>query len=107
MTIQEAAQQARQLSKTGEYLLVQTAQSFEGQVLISHSVHLDGHSSVVQPGFAACFAELTARLTQAMAVCCAWCGLDMGSKDGQEGISHGICRACLRRHFPDFPSAAP
>ncbi len=27
---------------------------------------------------------------------CAWCGKDMGEKDGQgeEGITHGICDEC-------------
>ncbi len=30
-------------------------------------------------------------------VICAWCGKDMGEKDGEgvEGVSHGICPACL------------
>ena len=29
-------------------------------------------------------------------VVCAWCGKDMGEKDGQgvEGISHGMCDKC-------------
>ena len=29
-------------------------------------------------------------------VVCAWCGADMGEKDGegQEGISHGMCDKC-------------
>ena len=29
-------------------------------------------------------------------VVCAWCGKDMGEKDGQgkEGISHGLCEEC-------------
>ena len=29
-------------------------------------------------------------------VVCAWCGTDMGTKDGkgQEGVSHGICSDC-------------
>jgi hypothetical protein len=30
---------------------------------------------------------------------CAWCGKDMGFRDGQgvEGISHGICQECLKK----------
>jgi len=30
-------------------------------------------------------------------IVCAWCGLDMGEKDGegQAGISHGMCPECL------------
>lgn len=29
---------------------------------------------------------------------CAWCGRDMGEKDGQgqEGVSHGICKSCAK-----------
>ena len=32
-----------------------------------------------------------------MKVVCAWCGKDMGEKDGkgQKGISHGLCNECL------------
>ena len=32
-----------------------------------------------------------------MKIVCAWCGKDMGEKDGEgiEGISHGICEECL------------
>lgn len=32
-----------------------------------------------------------------MKIICAWCGQDMGTKDGQgvEGDSHGICDDCL------------
>jgi hypothetical protein len=25
---------------------------------------------------------------------CAWCGADLGEKEGVEGISHGICPSC-------------
>jgi len=33
---------------------------------------------------------------------CAWCGEDMGEKDGKgiEGTSDGICDNCLLQHFP-------
>jgi len=32
-------------------------------------------------------------------IVCAWCGKDMGEKEGQgiEGISHSICKDCLSR----------
>ena len=32
-----------------------------------------------------------------MKIVCAWCGKDMGEKDGKgiEGISHSICPKCL------------
>ena len=40
-------------------------------------------------------------------VTCAWCGKDMGEKDGRgvEGVSHGICEECQKKHFPamDIP----
>jgi peptide deformylase len=34
-------------------------------------------------------------------VVCAWCGKDLGEKDGQgtEGISHGICKDCLAKQL--------
>ena len=33
---------------------------------------------------------------------CAWCGKDMGEKDGEgeEGTSDGICDDCLLKNFP-------
>ncbi|MDD5511869.1 MAG: peptide deformylase [Dehalococcoidales bacterium] len=36
-------------------------------------------------------------------VVCAWCGKDLGEKDGQgtEGISHGICKDCLAKQLAD------
>ncbi|MFC1937362.1 hypothetical protein ACFLWY_02235 [Chloroflexota bacterium] len=32
-----------------------------------------------------------------MKVVCAWCGKEIGEKDGAgvEGVSHGICRSCF------------
>jgi NMD protein affecting ribosome stability and mRNA decay len=27
-------------------------------------------------------------------VICAWCGREIGHKEGGEGISHGLCREC-------------
>ena len=32
-----------------------------------------------------------------MKIVCAWCGKDMGEKDGEgiEGTSHSICQNCL------------
>ena len=32
-------------------------------------------------------------------VICAWCGKDLGTKDGEgtSGISHGICKECADR----------
>ena len=32
-----------------------------------------------------------------MKIRCAWCGKDMGEKDGEgiEGVSHGMCENCL------------
>lgn len=34
-----------------------------------------------------------------MRVVCAWCGADMGEKDGQgeTGVSHGMCEDCYNR----------
>ena len=36
---------------------------------------------------------------QEMKIVCAWCGKDVGEKDGKgvEGISHSICRECLAK----------
>ncbi|MCD6453559.1 MAG: hypothetical protein J7K77_04670 [Dehalococcoidales bacterium] len=36
---------------------------------------------------------------QRMRVMCAWCGRDMGAKDGRgiTGVSHGLCEQCRRR----------
>jgi hypothetical protein len=36
---------------------------------------------------------------------CMYCGAPMGEKDSQgvEGVSHGICRKCWARDFPDEP----
>lgn len=33
-------------------------------------------------------------------VVCAWCGKELGEKEGPEGITHGICDNCLLRYFP-------
>ena len=32
-----------------------------------------------------------------MKVVCAWCGRDLGKKDGEgvKGVSHGVCEKCL------------
>ena len=32
-----------------------------------------------------------------MKIRCAWCGKEMGDKDGEgiEGVSHGICNSCF------------
>ena len=34
-----------------------------------------------------------------MKIVCAWCGKDMGEKDGKsvEGVSHSICKECLAK----------
>ena len=34
-------------------------------------------------------------------IICAWCGQDLGFKDGKgtEGISHGICANCRDKEF--------
>ena len=34
-----------------------------------------------------------------MKIKCAWCGKDMGEKDGKgvRGVSHGICRDCYNK----------
>ena len=36
---------------------------------------------------------------QEVKIVCAWCGKDMGKKDGKgvKGISHGICQECLAK----------
>ena len=42
-------------------------------------------------------------------VICAWCGKDMGEKDGQgaEGISHGMCDKCYtKQRRGDLDSSA-
>ena len=38
---------------------------------------------------------------------CAWCGNDMGEKDGQgvEGVSHGICEECENKLEEAMPIA--
>ncbi len=38
-----------------------------------------------------------------MTIRCAWCGKDLGTKDGQgvEGESSGICEDCARRWLSD------
>ena len=35
-------------------------------------------------------------------IVCAWCGDDMGEKegDGVAGVTSSICEKCLARHFP-------
>lgn len=37
------------------------------------------------------------QLVTVIKIVCAWCGKDMGTKDGKgvEGITHGICPECL------------
>lgn len=34
-----------------------------------------------------------------MKITCAWCGKDIGEKDGEgvNGVSHGICEECLTK----------
>jgi len=34
-----------------------------------------------------------------MKIVCAWCGRELGEKDGRgiEGVSHGLCNKCLAR----------
>jgi len=38
-------------------------------------------------------------MTTVLKIVCAWCGKDMGSKDGegQEGITHAICPDCKKK----------
>ena len=31
---------------------------------------------------------------------CAWCEMDMGAYGDEPGETHGICPACMKRHFP-------
>lgn len=40
-----------------------------------------------------------------MRVVCSGCGADMGEKDGQDGISHSLCHACLRNLYPEEAEA--
>ena len=44
-----------------------------------------------------------------MKVICAWCGKDMGEKDGKgvEGVSHGICEDCVNKYFPEITIPEP
>lgn len=39
--------------------------------------------------------------TSVLKIVCAWCGKDMGSKDGEgvTGISHAICPDCKKKYF--------
>jgi len=41
-----------------------------------------------------------------MKIVCAWCGKDMGEKNGKgvEGISHSICRQCLAKFMAKVES---
>ena len=36
-----------------------------------------------------------------MQIVCAWCGKDMGTKDGkgETGVSHSICEVCAKRNL--------
>lgn len=38
-------------------------------------------------------------------VVCAWCGADMGTKDGKGtwGVSHGICKKCAKAELAKVP----
>ena len=40
-------------------------------------------------------------MVQTIIVKCAWCGKDIGAKDGEgvSGISHGICEECLEKEL--------
>ena len=40
-------------------------------------------------------------VTTTLQVVCAWCGKNLGTKDGkgQTGVSHGICRKCARKEL--------
>ena len=46
---------------------------------------------------------------QRMRVVCAWCGRDMGAKDGHgvAGVSHGLCKQCRRRLEPGMGDELP
>jgi hypothetical protein len=37
-------------------------------------------------------------------IICAWCGLDMGEKDGQgqTGVTHSICPECLAKQVVEL-----
>ena len=37
---------------------------------------------------------------------CAWCGKEMG-ESATERDSHGICKACEERYFPETPPQKP
>ena len=43
---------------------------------------------------------MTEQMTR-LKVVCAWCGADMGEKDGEgeEGISHGMCDKCYAKEM--------
>ena len=34
---------------------------------------------------------------ETLQVICAWCGADLDTKEGNAGISHGICTACAKK----------
>lgn len=38
-------------------------------------------------------------------VVCAWCGADLGTKDGKgtEGVTHGICKKCAKKELAKVP----
>lgn len=46
-------------------------------------------------------------MTTAMKVKCAWCGKDIGTKDGkgQTGTTHGICKECLDKELKKYEEA--
>ena len=47
-------------------------------------------------------------MTTVLKIVCAWCGKDMGSKDGegQEGITHSICPDCKKEYFGNNKKSA-
>ncbi len=46
---------------------------------------------------------MNAEAKQVGKVKCAWCGADLGEKEGVEGISHGICPSCAARLQATLP----
>ena len=44
-----------------------------------------------------------------LTVTCAWCGCDMGTKEGEgvSGVSHGICESCYEKMTPAKPDDKP
>jgi hypothetical protein len=44
--------------------------------------------------------NVASRIEEEQPIICSWCKKIIGTKQGLEGPSHGICQECKDRHFP-------